>query len=701
MAESATTCAPLPLAGGGGGGAETVQRFFHVTPSPNPSRKREGSDSDERVESVQALAAAEQEAACSVQRGGGWRPGARWARAARDAAIAALPPHQRPPMRELGRRSEAADHAFKRMRPDEGGAMVGGVVRLPVAARAAAPSVAAPTPATHTPSSPRRRGSIRRAAAVPSATDESMDPRLRGDDDGGRGERGSQRRTSVATDAADLARVLSRRTGSRSEVAAACPAAMTAGIRIGMALTQARALVPELRVDPADPEGDRADLERLAHSLARRWSPSVTLAGEDLLFLDLTGVAHLHGGEARMLRRLHALLARLGFAARIAVADTPGAAWAFARFRPETLLRCPPGEHGAWLAPLPVEALRLEGDAIDLLHRLGVDSIGQLAALPRAPLVRRFGTTIAARLDQALGRIPEPVTPVTPPEPIAVTQRFAEPIATPEAIAHWLGDLVHRLTEALAEAGQGARRIGLVADRVDGVPQRIGIGLARASRDPAHLLRLLARRIDQIEPGYGLDAMTLHLLRSEPLGSLPVDERLDAEVVPDLAPLIDTLATRIGMARLWRMRPVESDVPERSAAALPPLDPPEREAPPMKADDVRQLDRNAPLPPWHPDWPRPIRLLRRPERLDHVVAALPDQPPRRFTWRGERHEVVHADGPERIHGEWWKRAAETHATRDYFRVEDERGRRYWLFRQGDGERQVTGDLSWYLHGLFG
>ncbi|WP_245825111.1 Y-family DNA polymerase, partial [Sphingomonas azotifigens] len=655
----------------------------------NPSRKREGSDSDERLASVQALAAAEQEAACSVQRGGGWRPGARWARAARDAAIAALPPHQRPPMRELGRRSEAADHVFKRMRPDEGGAMAGGVVRLPLAARAAAPSFTAPVPHQQ-PSSRRKPGSIAFSVEEGAETARRMDPGFRRDDEGRDDEGGVER-----------SRILSRRTGSRSEVAAACPAALTAGIRIGMALTQARALVPALRIDPADPDGDRADLERLAHSLARRWSPSVTLAGDDLLFLDLTGVAHLHGGEARMLRRLHALLTRLGFAARIAVADTPGAAWAFARFRPETLLLCPAGEHTAWLAPLPVEALRLESDALDLLHRLGIDSIGELAALPRAPLVRRFGTTIAARLDQALGRIPEPVTPVTPPEPIAVTQRFAEPIATPEAIAHWLGDLVHRLAEALAEAGQGARRIGLVADRVDGVPQRIGIGLARASRDPAHLLRLLARRIDQIEPGYGLDAMTLHLLRSEPLGSLPVDERLDAETVPDLAPLIDTLATRIGMARLWRMRPVESDVPERSAAALPPLDPPEREAPPMKADDVRQLDRNAPLSPWHPDWPRPIRLLRRPERLDFVVAELPDQPPRRFTWRGERHEVVHADGPERIHGEWWKRAAETHATRDYFRVEDERGRRYWLFRQGDGERQVTGDLSWYLHGLFG
>jgi protein ImuB len=632
-----------------------------------------------------------------VQRGGGWRPGARWARGERDAAIAALPPHQRPPLRELGRRSEAAAPAFKRMRPDEGGAMAGGgVVRLPLVARTAA-RVSIPEAASPPSSSPRRRGSIDSSVEDGAATARRMDPRFRGDDS----KKGGERLSVMRVDAASQPRILSHRTGSRSEVTAACPAALAAGIRVGMALTQARALVPELRIDAADPQGDHADLERLAHSLARRWSPSVTIAGEDLLFLDLTGVAHLHGGEAAMLRRLHALFARLGFASRIAVADTPGGAWALTRFRPESLLRCPPGEQGAWLAPLPVEALRLEGDALDLLHRLGIDNIGQLAAVPRAPLVRRFGTAIATRLDQALGRIAEPVTPVTPPEPIAVTQRFAEPIATPEAIAHWLGDLVHRLAEALAEAGQGARRIGLVADRVDGVPQRIGIGLARASRDPAHLLRLLARRIETIEPGYGLDAMTLHLLRSEPLGATPVDERLDAETVPDLAPLIDTLATRIGMSRLWRMRPVESDVPERSAAALPPLDPPERAAPPMKADDVRQLDRGAPLPPWHPDWPRPIRLLSRPERLDHVVAALPDQPPRRFTWRGERHEVVRADGPERIHGEWWRRAAETHAVRDYFRVEDEAGRRYWLFRQGDGERGVTGDLSWYLHGLFG
>jgi protein ImuB len=227
------------------------------------------------------------------------------------------------------------------------------------------------------------------------------------------------------------------------------------------------------------------------------------------------------------------------------------------------------------------------------------------------------------------------------------------------------------------------------------------LGLARPSRDPAHLLRLLVRRIEQVEPGFGIDAMTLHVRRADVLGAEPVTERLDEEAAPDLAPLIDTLATRIGLSAMWRSRPVESDVPERSVARTGVLDPPDRARPRGKADDVRKLDRNPALHPWHPEWPKPTRLLRRPERLDHVMAELPDHAPRRFTWRGTPHSVVRADGPERVHGEWWKRSSETHSVRDYFRVEDEAGCRYWLFRKGDGERAATGDLSWYLHGVFG
>ncbi|WCM26944.1 DNA polymerase Y family protein [Sphingomonas sp. QA11] len=497
--------------------------------------------------------------------------------------------------------------------------------------------------------------------------------------------------------------VTSIREGSRILVAATSHAAHLLGIRAGMAVTQARAQVPDLDIRPADPEGDRADLERLAITAARRWSPIVALSGEDGLFIELTGTAHLFGGEERMARRIVRLLARLGVRARIAVADTTGAAWALARHgrQPQDgVTICPPGTQHDAIAPLPIAALRVEPAAIELLKRLGVETIGQLAAMPRAPLARRFGKALVLRLDQAGGRIGEPLDPVVPPGHIAVIQRFAEPIATAEAIEHWLAHLMPRLVTALAQAGRGARAIELVADRIDGVPQRLRIGLARPNRDPAHLLRLIVRRIEEIAPGYGIDALALHVRRADPLGPLPVEERLE-ETPADIAPLVDTLANRIGETRLWRSRPVESDVPERSVEPAPALDPPGRPAAPLKPGDVRRLDRTPDLHPWHPRWPRPVRMLRRPELLDHVIAEMPDHPPRRFTWRGTTHKVVRADGPERVNGEWWKRATERDSVRDYFRVEDEAGQRFWLFRRGDGERTETGDLAWFMHGAFG
>ncbi len=568
-----------------------------------------------------------------MPRGGGWRPGARWAREDQLGHVAMLPPR--------------GDGSSSLPLPPAGEDRDEGLTGSPANRR---------TNTTHPHPSP-----------LPQAGEGAL--------------------------------VTSVRIGNRVEIAAACPLALALGLRPGMAVTQARAQVKGIEVRPADPEGDLAELQRLAVRAARRWCPVVMLDGADGLLLDLTGTAHLFGGEARMARRIIHFLARAGFTARIAIADTMGAAHALARHTAGGL--CPPGQQARALADLPVAALRIEDRAVELLKRLGVERIGALSAMPRAPLARRFGMALVLRLDQALGHLREPLDPVVPPEPIAIAQRFAEPIASPEAISHWLGALVPRLTDALAQAGLGARRIELVADRVDGVPQRIVVGLARPNRDPAHLLRLLVRRIEEIEPGYGIDVMTLHLRRADPLGPEPVTERLDEEAAPDLAPLVDTLATRIGMRRLWRSRPVESDVPERSVARMAVLDAPARSDARIKADDVRQLDRKGETPVWHPEWPRPARLLKRPERVDDVIALLPDQPPRRFTWRGQTHRIVRADGPERIHGEWWRRMAETHSVRDYFQVEDDCGRRYWLFRSGDGERAVTGDLGWYLHGVFG
>ncbi|MFL9839711.1 DNA polymerase Y family protein [Sphingomonas sp. ST-64] len=668
--------------------AQAERTRAQTAPPPDP-----GAVADAMA--LRAGAVAEQEVACSVPRGGGWRPGARWAREERERQIAALPAHQRPSIRELGRRDEAAGNPFRPMQSDE--------VRSQIpAGKPPAPKFLPEIARGGGPSRSDGGGAapqVRNARSpVTAAMRRPLHPALRA------------RSPSTSQLGEELVpRVTSIRTGNRVLVAAACPAARALGIAPGMAVTQARAQVPGLDVRPADPEGDRAALHALALLAARRWAPSVAVADDATLLIDLTGVAHLHGGEARMARRIVRLLARRGHRAQIAIADTPGAAWALAHFfftrRPsesgDGVLVCPPAQHADALAPLPIAALRVDAAAIELLHRLGVTRIGQLAAMPRAPLARRFGAALVTRLEQALGTLPEPLDPVVPHEPVAVQRHFVEPVATAEGIAHWLGALVPELCAALEAEGWGARAVELVADRVDGVPQRIRIGLARASRDPLHLLRLIARRIETIEPGYGIDAITLHVRRAEPLSAQPFDERLDEEAKPDLAPLADTIATRIGPRRLWRLRPVESDVPERSVARDGVLGPPERGGERRKRDDVRQLDRAAPPDPWRPDWPRPARLLARPERLDHVLAELPDQPPRRFTWRGRTVHVVRADGPERIAGEWWRRSAETNAIRDYFRVEDAGGHRYWLFRRGDGERGATGDLSWYLHGLFG
>ena len=798
-----------------------IDRLRRVERRSAPSPEADGRSA---FDALGAEAAAERAQHCSVPKEGGWRPGARWARSDPgsgladsreevEAAIEALPQHRRPPQRELGRvsvaadnpfrkglsrppeervappsllrelsrRTEAAEHPFRSMPSDEVGRRIGDRVPMPslqfpgedapakagrgAALRAEAKRNRYRNEAPHGPLS------MQRVAAMPSvqfpgedvATRRAQRSPRRSARDGHGGEAGYIAPPTIAqlavmpavqfpgegphpdnhgkseptaptygqgrffqtgrTLGSVVARVCreeealadvgyvppdepplvtTHKVGPRVEIAAANPAARALGLTPGMALTMARAQVPGLEVRAADPEGDATDLNGLAELLARRWSPVVAVSDADGLFIDLTGVAHLHGGEARFARRLLRLLARHGVTARIAITDTTGSAWALARHGGGgAALIVEPGEHVSAVAPLPVAALRLERASLEMLARLGVDTAGQLLAMPRAPLVRRFGKAIVLRLDQATGCLAEPLDPVVPPTSVTVEQRFAEPIATAEAIEHWLRQLMPRLACALAEAGQGARSVELIAARVDGVPQRLRLGFARPTREAAHMLRLALRRIEEIEPGFGIDAMALHVHRADPLGPEPLSPALTDRQVPDLAPLVDTLANRIGSERLWRAEPVESDVPERSVAPAPPLDPPVKRGTRLKRDDVRLLDGRSLDHPWHPRWPRPVRLLRRPERVHHVMAELPDQPPRRFTWRGRTYRVIRADGPERIAGEWWRRPAERQAVRDYFRVEVESGQRFWLYRRGDGVRGETGDLSWYLHGRVG
>lgn len=709
----------------------------HHAPPPEPRTGQNGTSIRRQFDAIGAHVASEREYACSVPKKGGWRPGARWAKAGDagvdkrrgvETAIAALPQHQRPPQRELGRVSEAAQNPYRAdsraRQPEDWAPPLREMTRRSEAAEHPFKS------ARHTldPAARRVRPSARdghngeagclappdlgRLAALPPVHYPGEGVRNPAHPDGRFFQTGRALASVVArvcpehedrqnTDTGELypPMVTVARNGARIELIAVCPAAAALGLRRGMALVTARTRAPDLIVRDSDQEGDAVDLARLADLLARRWSPTVMVSDADGILVDLTGVAHLHGGEQRFASRLVALLARYGIAARIGIAGTAGAAWALARYGYGNAVSF--AENGAEseaIAPYPPASLRLDDRSRELLARLGVNTVGQLLEMPRAPLVRRFGTMIVSRLDQAIGHAAEPLIPVRPAQAIRVTRQFNDPIATAPVIEYWLGQLVPDLVQTLAQAGRGARSIELIADRVDGVPQRLRVGFARPTRDAGHILRMIVRRIEEIAPGYGIDAMTLCARRSDRLGPETLIRVLSGEEKPELATLVDAVINRIGQTRLWRLVPVESDVPERSVKSTAPLDGCSRARGRPAQNDIRQFDERPPDHPWHPRWSRPVRLLRRPEKVDHVLAELPDQPPKRFTWRGQSYRIVAAEGPERIAGEWWHRATERDAVRDYYRVEVETGQRFWLYRRGDGVRTETGDLTWYIHG---
>jgi protein ImuB len=437
-------------------------------------------------------------------------------------------------------------------------------------------------------------------------------------------------------------------------------------------------MVPGLQVAEAEPQADATALLKLSR-WSLRYSPLVAPDAPDGLWIDATGCAHLHGGEATLLADISARLQHLGFSARAAIAETPGAAHALARFaaEPQTVLQ--PGSTAKTLGGLPVACLRLDADILAGLRRVGLDRVAQLIAAPRAPLARRFGDPLLRRLDQALGRVFEPIAPILPPEKLAHRLAFAEPLLTAENFAAVIDVLTAAVCGKLERAGQGARRLDLLFERVDGCWQAIRIGTSRPTRAPSHLARLLREKLETIDPGLGVEAMHLVVTLAEKLGWTQQVTGIASDY-PGVAELVDRLAGRLGPAKVFRAGPVESVIPERSVRRVGPLAP---------AGRVR----------WPLALPRPVRLIDPPQPVD-VLALLPDHPPVAFTWRRVRHRVRRADGPERVLGEWWRRDAETTAVRDYFAVEDEAGRRFWLYRRGDGLDQVTGDLRWFLHGLF-
>lgn len=464
-------------------------------------------------------------------------------------------------------------------------------------------------------------------------------------------------------------------------VTAADAAARAAGLRTGMPATKAQILVPGLLMQDADPVADAEALERLALWVLQRIAPIVAPDPPDGIVIDSTGADHLHGGEAAMIETLIGRLTMSGVAARAAIADTWGAAHALARFAADPATVAPPRHGAAVLDPLPLEALRLPPPMAADLRVLGFERIGDLRAQPRAPLTLRFGPELARRLNQALSDLAEPIEPVRPPDLIEVRRAFAEPISAAETIARYIGKLTVQLCTALEEKGLGVRRLDLLCHRVDNRIEAVRVGTAQPVRDVKRLSRLLCDQIEKIDPGFGIEVLSLTATIAEPFQRRQMASSLIEEIAPDISDLVDTLANRVGERAIYRAAPVASDVPERSVCRIPA----------MAAETGAT---------WPGHWPRPARLLTHPEPIE-AIALLPDNPPVSFTWRGIRRRVKRADGPERVHAEWWKRDAELAAIRDYFRVEDDSGERYWLFRSGNGEDPGTGSHRWFLHGVFG
>jgi len=490
-----------------------------------------------------------------------------------------------------------------------------------------------------------------------------------------------RRKAGDAAPPAEAPLALIGRDGNRRVVTAVDAAARAAGLRHSMPATKAQILVPGLITMDADPVADAEGLERLALWVLQRVSPIVAADAPDGIVIDSTGADHLHGGEEAMAEALIGRLAMSGVTARAAVADTWGAAHALARFAADPIFVAPSGHGAAVLDPLPLAAIRLPTAMVADLRVLGFERVRDVLAQPRAPLTLRFGPEFARRLNEALGDLAEPIDPIRPADLIEVRKVHGEPIGAAETIARYIGKLVAQLCDLLEEKGLGARRLDLLCHRVDNRVEAVRVGTAQPVRDVKRLTRLLCDQIEKIDPGFGIELMSLAATIAEPLQRRQLASSLIETAAPDISDLVDTLMNRVGERAIYRMAPVASDVPERSVCRIPAM------APETGAT-------------WPGHWPRPTRLLAHPEQID-AIALLPDNPPVSITWRGVRRRVKKADGPERVHAEWWKRDAELAAIRDYFRIEVDSGERYWIYRAGNGEDPETGSHRWFLHGVFG
>lgn len=462
--------------------------------------------------------------------------------------------------------------------------------------------------------------------------------------------------------------------------------AQALGIVPGLTLADARALHPDLVVADMNEDADRHWLQWLAeHCLG--WSPRVATIPPDGIIVDITGSEHLFGGETGLVAQAEETFAAIGVSVRMAVASTAQGAQALARHARFAIT-----DERQALRDLPVLALGLEDEATIALRRAGLKTIGDVASRPATSIAARFGADAVTALRRLLGDEHVPIDPLAQPEPLHFERRFAEPVALQASIAACFFDLLRDAGRALEERSLGGRRFVLTLFRSDGARHRLAIETGLPTRDPAPVLRLFDERIgslaDPLDPGFGYDRITLFLPVTEPLAASQPTLDGSGQETTEVADLIDRLSTRLGSGSLCRLVPRDSHIPEQAQLALPAIHAPS----PV----------HWPAPPEGEPPLRPLFLFDPPQSIE-VIAEVPDGPPHRFRWRRKLHEVRLYEGPERIASEWWRRKGgevpgKGGLTRDYYRIEDVRGRRYWIFRHGLYDEKP--DPRWYLHGLF-
>jgi protein ImuB len=460
----------------------------------------------------------------------------------------------------------------------------------------------------------------------------------------------------------------------RMIVVAANLKAKQVGITVGMPLADARAIVPELEILDHKPELADKLLKRIGEWCIR-FTPVVAVDAPDGLFFDATGCSHLWDGDQAYVDDIERKLNTRGYDVRVALADTPGVAWAMARFGKSSLI-VKEGQHGNALLALPPEALRFEGETNERLHKLGLHQIRQFISMPRSSLRRRFGQHLISQIDKALGHEIEMLEPLQPVQLFQERLPCLEPIVTAQGIEIALQELSHTLCIALQKENKGLRTAILKCYCIDNRIESISIGTNRPSNNEIHLLKLFEPKLNSIEPGLGIELFVLeaphvddHYPRQEKMwaGASGLDN-------VQLSELIDRMAGKIGLNSIHRYLPDEHYWPERSYKIASSL-------------------QEKTMTTWRSDKIRPLHVLKWPEPIE-VTAPIPDYPPMLFKYKGNLHKIYRADGPERIEQEWWLQQGEH---RDYYRVEDEEGNRYWIFRLGHYQEKV---YQWFIHGFF-